>query len=57
VGQGNLAIHLLDAVPFPENPLEGLAAEQQTFFRSAMAEIVGEDILGDAIVPETIPGS
>jgi hypothetical protein len=57
LGQGRLAVHELKPVSFPENPLDGLAGEEQAFFRSAMVEIVGEDILGDAIVPEHRSGS
>jgi hypothetical protein len=52
LGHGSLAVHRLEEVPFAEHPLEGLAADEQVFYRSALTEIVGEDILGDAIVTE-----
>ena len=57
LGQGSLALQELTPVPLDEHPLDGLSSGQQVFFRSAMTEIVGEDILGDDIVPDRSTGS
>jgi hypothetical protein len=45
LGQGNLAVDKLERRTFSEDPLSDASDDARMFFRSSMADIVGEDIL------------